>query len=113
MALSFEEAVEDAMSTVRLVPRWQLAPDQWPAAEAALQQLQAAVESGRAPEVRRAQEALEDLGPTRLGAILRSDTAAAPPRDPPPAAVLELVNTLVHPTGGWSTPGRPAAPAER
>ena len=109
MPLTFQEAVEDALSTVRLVARWNLAADEWPAVEAALAELRNAVESGRAADVRRAQNGLEDLGPRRLAAIARLPSGEPAPRNAPPVAVLELVNTLVHPSGGWSGSTRSSA----
>jgi hypothetical protein len=108
MPISLQEAVDDALSTVRLVPRWRLDADEWQPVEAALDDLDQAITSGDVKAVRFAMSALEDLGPTRLMAIPRSATADQPPRDPP-SRVLELVNTLVHPSSGWSGQSRPPA----
>lgn len=106
MPITLQEAVDDALSTVRLVPRWQLDADEWQPVEAALDDLDQAIASGDVRAVRAAMTALEDLGPTRLIAIPRSSAADAPPRDPP-ERVLELVNTLVHPSSGWSSQSQP------
>ncbi len=106
MPITLQEAVDDALSTVRLVPRWQLDTDEWQPVEAALDDLDQAINSGDVRAVRAAMTALEDLGPTRLMAIHAG--SEAPPRDPP-ERVLELVNTLVHPSSGWSGESQPPA----
>jgi len=108
MPITLQEAVDDALSTVRLVPRWQLDPDEWQPVEAALDDLDQAINSGDVRAVRAAMTALEDLGPTRLMAIPRSATVDVPQRDPPDR-VLELVNTLIHPSSGWSDQSPPPA----
>lgn len=105
--MSLEEIVADALTTVRLVPRWQLAPEAWTDVQAALDRLHTAIAAGDATEVRRSLTALEDVGPTRLFIVGRSTSDAAPRRDPPPSSVLELVNTLVHPTSGWAARDQP------
>lgn len=98
----FGDVVDDVLTTVRIVPRWPLPADGWPDVEAALAALQQAFESGDARQVRRAGANLESLGPvTRLAAI--SGRPGAPPRVPPPPSILELVNTLIHPSGGWGS----------
>ena len=111
MPITLQEAVDDALSTVRVVPRWQLDADEWQPVEAALDDLDQAIASADVRAVRAAMTALEDLGPTRLMAIPRSSTADAPPRDPP-ERVLELVNTLVHPSRGWSNQAQPPTTTE-
>lgn len=112
MVVTFDEAVQDALSTVRLVPRWTLSADGWPRVDAALERLRAAIASGSAREVTGAMAQLEDLGPTRLSAVGGS-TGAASGRQAPPPAVLELVNTLVHPADGWTSRSQPPSNAVR
>ncbi len=106
MPITLKEAVDDALSTVRLVPRWRLDADQWEPVATALGELDEAIAAGDTGAVRRAMDALEELGPTRLIPIARATGSDAPPREPP-ARVLELVNTLVHPSNGWSGQPRP------
>jgi hypothetical protein len=102
----FEEIVEDALTTVRLVPRWDLEPEEWHMVQAALERLDRSVAARDAPGVRQALEDIEAHGPTRLAAIPRAATDA-PVRREPPQGVLDLVNTLIHPSATWtgSTPG--------
>jgi hypothetical protein len=110
MTAQFDEAVADALTTVRLIPRWKLTPPAWDAVAVALRDMDSAVASGDVKHLRRSSETLDALGPvTRLSAIPRG-AQAGHPHEPPPPGVLELVNTLVHPTGGWS-PSEPAAPS--
>lgn len=102
MSDPFDEVVGDALTTVRLVPRWTLATADWDGVADSLRQLAAAVESGNPKLVLRASEQLDSLyPPTRLSAIPHGATGS-PRREPPPPDVMELVNTLVHPSGGWS-----------
>ena len=61
MTVTFQEAVADALTTVRLVPRWKLDAGGWSRVDAALEALRGAVASGRASEVARASGALEML----------------------------------------------------
>jgi hypothetical protein len=106
----FEEIVEDALTTVRLVPRWDLDPDGWSAVWDGLARLDRAVAERDGPGLRRALEDIEAHAPTRLAAIGRSDPAAE--RREPPQAVLDIVNTLIHPSAGWtgSTVSGPRGP---
>lgn len=97
---SFDESVQDALTTIRLVPRWQLAPAEWTAVEAALTKLASAISSRDARALARALVELEDHGPRRLAAI--PSTAGPHHDESPPRPVLDLVNTLVHPAGGWA-----------
>ena len=101
MQTSFSSIADDALSTARLVPRWHLAPEQWPAVQDALAQLLAALASGRAGAVRKALIALEDLGPVRLAAITSGSEAEMARAEPPPL-IRELVNQLVHPPRSWT-----------
>ena len=102
MSDPFDEAVADALTTVRLVPRWTLPSAHWEGVSDALEVMAAAVRSGNPKLVRKASQGLDGLyPPTRLSAIPRAG-GAAPQRVPPPPDVMELVNTLVHPSGGWS-----------
>lgn len=106
----FDDTVHDALTTVRLVPRWTLAPQQWAAVTDALRAMEAAIAAIDALALHRASLRLEANGPTRLSAIPRSTEGTTSPG--PPQQVLDLINTLVHPQGGWvvapSTPaGRP------
>jgi hypothetical protein len=102
MSDSFDDVVADALTTVRLVPRWTLEGSDWDGVAGSLRQLATAVESGNPKLVIRASEALDSLyPPTRLSAIPHG-SAGGPRREPPPPDVMELVNTLVHPSGGWS-----------
>lgn len=98
---SFDETVKDALTTIRLVPRWHLRNEDWPAVEQALREVYEAVKSQDALAVHRAARELEGFGPTRLAAITRTTDLPAPPPEP----VLDLVNTLVHPGGGWGAVG--------
>jgi hypothetical protein len=100
---AFDVVVGDALTTVRLVPRWTLAASEWSGVAAALRGLATAVESGNPKQVLKASEHLDSLyPPTRLSAISHG-SAGGPRREPPPPDVMELVNTLVHPSGGWSS----------
>lgn len=102
MSDPFDETVGDALTTVRLVPRWTLASEHWDGVADALKELGSAIRSGNPKLVRRASENLDSLyPPTRLSAIPHG-RASAPRREPAPPGVMELVNTLVHPSGGWS-----------
>ena len=98
---TFEEIVEDALTTVRLVPRWRLDADTWPAVEEALARLDRSIAQRDAPGVRLALADIEAHGPTRLAAIPNVREEAPERRDPPPA-VLDIVNTLVHPSASWT-----------
>lgn len=101
MSELMEEVVGDALTTVAIVPRWKLEPVDWPAVVAALRVLDQAIASGDPKQVHRASEALDALyPPTRLSAIPRG--SGAEHRDPPPPEVMELVNMLIHPAGGWT-----------
>ena len=103
----FDVVVSDALTTVGLVPRWKLERDDWDGVADALREMAAAVESGNAKLVRRASERLDGLyPPTRLSAIPRG-TGGSSHQEPPPPDVMELVNTLVHPSGGWSSGAAP------
>ncbi len=106
---TFEDTLRDALTTVRLIPRWQLASADWSAVEIALARFEAAVEARDGRALGRALEELEDHGPSRLAAIPR--TAVASSSQPPSDRILDLVNTLVHPEGGWTdaAPSRPPA----
>lgn len=98
---SFEETLADALTSVRLVPRWTLAKPAWGAVADALQKLADAIATGDPRLVQRATERLDACyPPTRLAAI-RSTHGAEGRREVPPPEVMELVNTLVHPSGGW------------
>ena len=102
MSDPFSETVGDALTTVRLVPRWTLASQHWSGVADALKLLDSAIRSGEEKQVRKASENLDSLyPPTRLAAIPHGPASAAR-REPPPPEVLELVNTLIHPSGGWS-----------
>jgi hypothetical protein len=102
MSDAFDETVGDALTTVRLVPRWTLASEHWDGVADALKDLDAAIRSGSGKLVQRASENLDSLyPPTRLSAIPHGQ-ASTPHRVPPPPDVMELVNALVHPSGGWS-----------
>jgi hypothetical protein len=102
MSDPFSETVDDALTTVRLVPRWTLANQHWAGVADALKQLDSAIRSGQEKQVRKAAENLDSLyPPTRLAAIPHGPASAG--REPAPPEVLELVNTLIHPSGGWST----------
>lgn len=106
----FDEAVADALTTVRLIPRWSLTAAAWSAVADALRDMETAVSSGETRRVRRASETLDALGPvTRLSAIPRG-AQAGQPREAPPPGVLELVNMLVHPSGGWAQPDQASTP---
>jgi hypothetical protein len=98
----FEEIVEDALTTVRLVPRWDLEPEEWQVVQAALERLDRSVATRDARGVRQALEDIEAHGPTRLAAIPRA-TAASPVRRELPQGVLDLVNTLIHPSATWTS----------
>jgi hypothetical protein len=112
MTEQFEEAAADALTTVRLIPRWKLTPPAWTAVADALNEMDAALASGEVRQVRRASETLDALGPvTRLSAIPRS-ARAGQPHEPPPPGVLELVNTLIHPTGGWAQADPASSPTQ-
>jgi hypothetical protein len=100
MQTSFASIVEDALATVRLVPRWQLPADQWPGVLDALAGLEAALASGRSGAVRKALLLLEARGPHRLAAITSAESQSSSPEPPP--AVRELVNQLVHPVTSWT-----------
>lgn len=103
----FDDALADALTTVRLVPRWQLAAGEWSTVEAALARLETAIQAQDGRALARALEQLEDHGPSRLAAIPRS---GGEPTGEPPRPVLDLVNTLVHPTGGWTATAPASAP---
>jgi hypothetical protein len=105
---SFDDALQDALTTVRLVPRWQLAAGEWSAVEVALARFGTAIASQDGRALAQALEQLEDHGPSRLAAIPRS---GGEPAGEPPRPVLDLVNTLVHPTGGWAADSPASAPA--
>ena len=106
----FEEVAEDALTTVRLVPRWQLEPAAWASVAACLARLADAIAARDARAVHRALTELEDHGPTRLSAI-RRDPSAGDRRAAPPPAILDVVNTLVHPARGWNASTDPAGPS--
>lgn len=98
----FADTVGDALTTVRLVPRWTLASQHWDGVAEALRDLESAFRSGERKRVNKAAEHLDSLyPPTRLSAIPHGSESAAR-REPPPPEVLELVNTLIHPSNGWS-----------
>jgi hypothetical protein len=101
MQTSFDAIVEDALTTVRLVPRWGLSADRWPGVLDALRGLEAALASGRPGSVRKALIVLESRGPHRLAAIPSGSESQMSPPEPPPA-VRELVNQLVHPITSWT-----------
>lgn len=100
MSEPFDDVVSDALTTVKLVPRWTLPEDNWLGVADALKSLDAAISAGASKDVRRAAAHLDSLyPPTRLAAIPRSSGKAK--QGPPPPEVMELVNTLIHPEGGW------------
>ena len=104
VVVTFDEAV--TRQAARLVPRWTLHADEWPRVDAALGRLRASIASGSAREVTGALAQAGRLGLTRLSAAGGS-TAPASTREAPPPAVLELVNTLVHPSDGWTSRSQP------
>ncbi len=97
---TFEETVEDALTTVRLVPRWHLDAAEWPLVAGSLTRLAEAIAAGDLRAVHAALGELEDHGPTRLAAIARGATGDAGRQAPPPA-IMDVVNTLIHPSHGW------------
>ena len=110
MSDSLDDVISDALTTVRLVPRWSLSQEEWQGVADALRQLQGAIGGNDRKQVLRASEHLDSLyPPTRLSGIHPATASAN--RNPAPAEVLELVNTLIHPTGGW-TPEAAASGAD-
>ena len=102
MSDPFADTVGDALTTVRLVPRWTLANQHWDGVAEALRALEVAIRSGEQKRVNKAAERLDSLyPPTRLSAIPHGSESAVR-REPPPPDVLELVNTLIHPSDGWA-----------
>lgn len=102
-----DDQLGEVLSTVRLVPRWRLSPAAWEGMEAALRTLQRAIGSDDERATFAALAEVERFGPTRLASI-GADQEHGPGHDervPPPEPVVELLNTLVHPTGGWSPSG--------
>jgi hypothetical protein len=97
--------VEDVMSTLRLVPRWKLATGEWDEVLGSLNRLRIAMDRGDEAEVLSALDRIERLGPTRLASIAASASSGSglEPRLPP-QPVIEILNTLVHPAGGWAEP---------
>ncbi|MEO7119198.1 MAG: CATRA system-associated protein [Candidatus Limnocylindrales bacterium] len=108
--MTFDEVAADALTTVRLVPRWELDPDAWAAVEACLDRLAAAIATRDQRALRRALTELEDHCPTRLSAI-RREPGSVDQRGAPPTAILDIVNTLIHPAHGWGATGGSAASA--
>lgn len=102
MALS-EDLQRDIDSTLELVPRWRLDATEWEAVGADLQRLTEAQAAGDGKAADAALVALEDHGPTRLAAIRGREDPAVSARRPPPEPVTELLNSMVHPAGGWTT----------
>jgi hypothetical protein len=102
-----EDLVADVMSTLRLIPRWRLGGDQWDAVGGSLGRLAEGMSSDDAPAVASALEEIERHGPSRLASIARPDPGAGLGRErtAPPEPVLEILNTLVHPAGGWTQGG--------
>jgi hypothetical protein len=101
---TFDETLADALTTVRLVPRWDLEPDEWSAVETALEQMSDAAVNRDHKALFRGLEALESHGPSRLAAIARS---SGPERREAPPQILDLVNTLIHPASGWEREAQP------
>jgi hypothetical protein len=101
-----EDFVADVMSTLRLIPRWRLTPDEWDPVRASLERLAGAMDRGDAPAAATALEEIEGRGPSRLASVSRSSATNESSAGPtsPPEPVLEILNTLVHPAGGWTGP---------
>jgi hypothetical protein len=98
-----DELVADALTTVRLVPRWQLPARAWPEIESALVRLDEAMTVRDPARIHKILDELERHGPTRLTPIGRTpEGGQRPGGEAPPRAVLDLVNRLVHPAGGWA-----------
>ncbi|HEV8053524.1 MAG: hypothetical protein H0V04_02170 [Chloroflexi bacterium] len=102
---AFDETLQDALSTVRLIPRWQLTAEAWSEVAAALARVDDAVSHGDRRALGGALEELERYGPTRLVSIPR--TGGTDGREPPPRQILDIVNTLVHPAQGWAAHSAP------
>jgi hypothetical protein len=98
--------VADVMSTLRLIPRWRLAPDEWGPVRASLERLADAMDRGDAAAAATALEEIEGRGPSRLASVSRSSATIESFAGPtsPPEPILEILNTLVHPAGGWTGP---------
>lgn len=92
----FEDMLADALTTVRLIPRWQLPEETWPQVEEAIARLEEGVRQRDGRAVSAALRDIEDRGPTRLSMIGRDAGSGADERRAPPPRVLDLVNTLVH-----------------
>ena len=100
-----EETVADVMSTLSLIPRWELRLEEWELVMVSLRRLGEALERNEEAGVYRALEEVERFGPSRLASIARSaGEEKEPGRTRPPEPVMEFLNTLVHPAGGWSSP---------
>ena len=100
-----EDFVADVMTTLRLIPRWRLPTEEWGSVQASLERLSDAMDRGDAGAVATALEEVEARGPGRLASIARSAPGGAVDRMAPPDPVLEILNTLVHPAGGWTGSG--------
>ena len=106
MAEIDQAAREELRLTLHVVPRWQLSADGWNQIEQILRDIASALESDDRRSFFRSLRQIDDAGPPRL-ARLGADDDAMRSGSPPPAPVVELVNSLVHapPTGGQAPLG--------
>ncbi len=108
-----EEAVEDVMSTLRLIARWRLGSEGWDEVLVCLHRLSDAMARGEKAAVYAALDDVERLGPSRLASIARSGSASRhedSDRLVPPEPVMEILNMLIHPADGWGRPHGGATP---
>jgi hypothetical protein len=102
-----EGARTEAIEVLMDVLEWRLAFEQWERVAERVGELVAALRGGDDDALWDATERLELLGPTR---VVTGRAGAVLPGHPPPEAVRERVNTLVHALGADPAPTRGATP---
>lgn len=102
---SFDTVRADALELLDALAGWRLAPARWDRVAEVLAAAAEAAAGGDAAALDAAVGELELAGPVRITRI------GATPTLPPPPAVRERANHLVHALGG-SPAGAPAAPKD-
>ena len=102
-----DEAREELRLTLHVVPGWALSPAGWRAIEGSLIGVRHALERDDRGALFRHLAEIDRAAPARLARLSPGDGAGDGSSSSPPAIVLELVNSLVHPPArgpGGATP---------
>jgi hypothetical protein len=100
------DARADALDTVSDALSWRLADTRWAAIEAVLAAMDAALAAGNVTALTAATAELELSGPVRITRI------GAVPVVPPPPAIRDRLNRLVHSLGGVQVADQPEPGAQ-